>query len=271
MILEHGREYAYGYRDEESESYSKFDSDTACDKNQAYEILLIDLLFMSVPERIFNTVLDTERLNEDIIKSYVPNKELKEPATLAAQDTGHRTAVFINHKNKTIEYFEPHGGNAAWEPEASQGIELAIIDDERYKEYKYIPPADHCPVRGPQIVTSDEFCASWTMLYIVLRVKFLQLTSKQIQQELVKLSRLGLQRVLAGFMCYVDDYMTKYGLKNLLDWSTAYRLKWWKAGFVPSAQDKLHQREAVELYNKIQDGLYDEALILLEKFVKYTD
>ena len=108
--------------------------------------------------------------------------------TFITSTEGHANCLIINILQKTIERFDPHGGDG----EAVYNQKL--IDDSlkkifsmELKDYTYINYYESCPYIGPQALEANSeyvhgLCVTWTTLYIVLRI----LNPKKSQDFIVK-------------------------------------------------------------------------------------
>jgi hypothetical protein len=108
--------------------------------------------------------------------------------TVITSTESHANCLIINILQKTIERFDPHGGDG----EAVYNQKL--IDDSlkkifsmELKDYTYINYYESCPYFGPQTLEANSeyahgLCVTWTTLYIVLRI----LNPKKSQDFIVK-------------------------------------------------------------------------------------
>lgn len=118
--------------------------------------------------------------------------------TIITSTVGHANCLIINILQKTIERFDPHGGDE------DAVYNQKLIDDSlkkifsvELKDYTYINYYESCPYIGPQAlednsssyihetmlnITPSGLCVTWTTLYIVLRI----LNPKKSQDFIVK-------------------------------------------------------------------------------------
>lgn len=111
---------------------------------------------------------------------------------------GHANCLIINILQKTIERFDPHGGDddAVYNQKLIDDSLKKIFSME-LKDYTYINYYESCPYIGPQALeansstyihdtmfnlTPSGLCLTWTTLYIVLRI----LNPKKSQDFIVK-------------------------------------------------------------------------------------
>lgn len=118
--------------------------------------------------------------------------------TIITSTVSHANCLIINILQKTIERFDPHGGDE--DAEYNQKLiddSLKKIFSVELKDYTYINYYESCPYIGPQAledngssyihetmlnITPSGLCVTWTTLYIVLRI----LNPKKSQDFIVK-------------------------------------------------------------------------------------
>lgn len=118
--------------------------------------------------------------------------------TVITSTHGHANCLIINILQKTIERFDPHGGDddAVYNQKLIDDSLKKIFSME-LKDYTYINYYESCPYIGPQVLeeksstyihdtmlnlTPSGLCLTWTTLYIVLRI----LNPKKSQDFIVK-------------------------------------------------------------------------------------
>jgi len=118
--------------------------------------------------------------------------------TVITSTQGHANCLIINILQKTIERFDPHGGDddAVYNQKLIDDSLKKIFSME-LKDYTYINYYESCPYIGPQALedksstfihdtmlnlTPSGLCVTWTTLYIVLRI----LNPKKSQDFIVK-------------------------------------------------------------------------------------
>lgn len=110
------------------------------------------------------------------------------PKTVITSTQGHANCLIINILQKTIERFDPHGGDddAVYNQKLIDDSLKKIFSME-LKDYTYINYYESCPYIGPQALEANSeyahgLCVTWTTLYIVLRI----LNPKKSQDFIVK-------------------------------------------------------------------------------------
>lgn len=120
----------------------------------------------------------------------------------------HANIFLLDEENKTIERFDPHGGQAS----EGQGKEIDKLLEEftRALGYTYIPPNLACPRIGIQAEQSTQlrkrpgkvptkgFCSVWTAWYLDQRLIHPELSSNQVQEMLLR-QRLDLTDFIQQF------------------------------------------------------------------------
>ena len=139
------------------------------------------------------------------------------------EPTKHANALVINLFQKTIERFDPYGGNY-YIPvgnKSSDNKKLSTayfnsneIDDYLTKQfntilpgYKYLGPDVTCPYLGPQIKT-DAFkglCLTWSTMYMILRILNYKLSPEIITKKMITGTKEQLLSKLLRFQKFMID------------------------------------------------------------------
>ena len=139
----------------------------------------------------------------------------------------HANVILIDRYAKTGELFEPHG-EAKWSGMVAAALKTAI-PELAAPEYRYWMPLDYCPRTGPQVTSGDANCASWTLLYLALRLS----CPRWSREEVVKAMGLKSAELLAKWNTYMMDYTQSVdyladsvndGTRQIETGSYAYRL-----------------------------------------------
>lgn len=125
----------------------------------------------------------------------------------------HSQALLVDNSFQTIEFFEPNGTAASWYLPVN--IFLQNKFREIYPEYTFLSTGDFCPRVGPQMVSNQGICGSFSLLFLILRVFNESYTSGEIVDLLLTLSKEETQHLMRQFICYLDDYATRQNLYEL--------------------------------------------------------
>ena len=151
----------------------------------------------------------------------------------------HANIIFIDTKNKTIERFEPNGGNIPigfnYNPKLLDTILQGKFKDY-LEDYTYYPPYKFIPIIGFQMLENLEtnytkrigdpngFCGIWCTWWIYQRMVNINININTIAYELIKYIKydnLKFKNVVRNFSDKVtklrDNYLSKYKL-NINDW-----------------------------------------------------
>ena len=120
----------------------------------------------------------------------------------------HATALIIDNRLKTIEYFDPNGS------EHSEHIQLILNFLETqlsqvYPNHVIISSESFCLV-GPQKIANTSLCAAWSLLYMHARIEFPSLSRHLIISTLLNFDRNRLLNIINGYLCFLYEY----GLDN---------------------------------------------------------
>ena len=128
----------------------------------------------------------------------------------------HGTMIIMDNQKKTAEYFDPHG-KSNFNRLKSTDIALKEWVRENLPSYKYIPTVSICPAIGPQAMTGDSYCVSWTTLYTYIRIKHNDLAPMSIIKELLYLRYDELVKIVESFVCFQYQYLVDSGVKDIID------------------------------------------------------
>ena len=127
--------------------------------------------------------------------------------------TGHGNIVIVDKENQEWELFEPHGF-ATWTQEILTPLTLRM--DYMYKGFKGIAPLDYCPKIGLQTKTGEEWCSTWGLLYIYLRLHCTTMSRSEILERLLDMKSKELFNFLDKWACYMWNYFDDRGITEIL-------------------------------------------------------
>jgi len=116
------------------------------------------------------------------------------------EKSSHANVVLIDRYTKTGELFEPHG-EAKWSGVVAEALKKEL-PELASPEYHYWQPLDYCPTAGPQTTSGDSNCASWTLLYLALRLA----CPRWSREEVIKAMNIESSELLAKWNTYLMDY-----------------------------------------------------------------
>jgi len=128
----------------------------------------------------------------------------------------HATMLVVDNKKKTAEYFDPYG-KSNFNRLQSTDVALKEWTKENLPGYTYVATAKICPAIGPQALTGDAYCASWTALYTYLRIKHSDMQPIEIITQLIDLSHRDLVKIVEAFVCFQYQYLIQSGVKTIID------------------------------------------------------
>lgn len=117
----------------------------------------------------------------------------------ALEPLGHETLVLIDHKSKTIEYFDPHG-IAKWNLEVWPVVAREL--GKTHVGYEFVPPWETCPMEGMQAIYDVGLCAEFSTLYEFLRFRCPQVSAFNLQVYLVSIGEAGIKQLIHGWLCF---------------------------------------------------------------------
>lgn len=174
---------------------------------------MFDYVYRSEKKTIENHEENVSILAEAFLRCRSRNKLLVVPLTLSRQGANHQNLLVFNHMRGEIEHYEPHGAKVISTHFNTKDIDKKIVEllvkplKNKYGiKLKYIPADKSCPsssagfqyyesmavtksVKRPGFVLTDPdgFCMAWSFLYADLRIKFPLLSSRQINNEVLKI------------------------------------------------------------------------------------
>lgn len=132
--------------------------------------------------------------------AFVPSKTAK----LKENGEAHASSLLVDHANKTVEYFDPHGALAAWNDVVWPALIRAIQDqDKRLTYYQPVPPWSTCPLEGMQIIYNKPYCEWFSGVYEYLRLACPDVSAFTLQTHLVAMGRKQLKKLIQGWVCYL--------------------------------------------------------------------
>lgn len=158
----------------------------------------------------YNTSYSFDKIEADI----EPSKSMYQVITVSQKTTGqsaespHQVLIFVNTKNKTMEYFDSVGPTAEWYEPLETAIKNYLL--KIYPDYKYISMLDYCPKSGPQKYDSLKYCAVYSKFYAFLRLNCPEMSRKEIIQA-IKSEELS-YRPVKKYLCYMWQVGIKYGI-----------------------------------------------------------
>lgn len=116
------------------------------------------------------------------------------------QNYKHQVLLFTDKKTQTIEYFDSVGDTYG----------LDILKPYLQKQWSIITTLNYCPkIKSPQHQTQDIYCASWSLLYLYLRSKYISLPIQDIWNILISLSSDQLASLIKGFILSIINFIRK--------------------------------------------------------------
>lgn len=113
----------------------------------------------------------------------------QETQQLGHPPIGHGTLMLIDHKNETIEYFEPNGGDVSWSYLVIGALKSSLGHMKPFRSYTWVTPQEYNPVTGLQrlATTSDaaNMCAAFASLYGSLRGACPNVPREALLQQIV--------------------------------------------------------------------------------------
>ena len=179
------------------------------------------------------------------------------PIGIELSNGAHANILFIDSINKTIERFEPNGGNTPigfnYNPilldKQLQSKFISLI-----KDYKYLNPNDYLPIVGFQMLENMEtkickkigdpngFCGVWSSWWVYQRMMNINnssITYKNVAYELikyVKFDNLKFKNIIRNFSNKITELRDKYLGKYKIDIND-----WVNSNYSSDIIDKLEQ------------------------------
>jgi hypothetical protein len=181
-------------------------------ENKAVQLLTFNML----GGRVGKIGWDLSKCNENADIGVIPLIVMLSPAM------AHANIFIINYRRKTIERFDPNGGDVYNTKEVRDMYEKAIFDKEirdqalsqaqnaavhldKYilgvwkgllPDFKYFGPMESCPALGPQYYQQlgalacdaklgTGFCVTWTLIYGHLRILRPEVSTKAIAEAMI--------------------------------------------------------------------------------------
>lgn len=126
----------------------------------------------------------------------------------------HSTLLIIDNVDKTIEYYEPNGF-PNWNNDIEGFLEFEV--EENYPDHTFIPTSDFCPNIGPQGILNEGICSAFTLFFIWARTFEPELTTIDLFNELTKIGKVNIRKIIYNFICYINDLIDQQNLKEMIE------------------------------------------------------
>lgn len=137
---------------------------------------------------------------------------------------GHSNVIVIDKVKKEIERFEPYG--CLSETTLDHEVDVFMyyhflpeVNKVTRREYTYVPPIEY-QIIGPQ--TKQEyyqrkhinFCATWSTLYLFLRLKHEELGRKKIVEEMMTYDAKRMSKLICAYAQYIKSIVPDFTCKR---------------------------------------------------------
>jgi len=119
----------------------------------------------------------------------------------------HANSVFVDKINLTAEYFEPQHDS-----ETDLQIQLQVSRILRkfiHENIRMTITSQSCPNLGPQSVTEDEFCQTWSAMFLYYKINYPEITIQEIYTYFSKMSKdllkLHIDKFIRCFVWVITD------------------------------------------------------------------
>ena len=125
----------------------------------------------------------------------------------------HSEALLVDNISKTIEFFEPNGSGASWYPSVSRFLQYKF--STVLPNYRFISTEEFCPRTGPQAISGQGICGSFSLLFLLMRVYNPEISPQRLLNLLTRLSRTQIQHLMRQFICYTEAFSEEHNLQEL--------------------------------------------------------
>ena len=125
----------------------------------------------------------------------------------------HSESIIIDTLDRTIDFFEPYSSSALWYSSVSEFLRLQF--SMTLPEYRFRDTFEYCPHLGPQSIIKLPVCGAITLLYILLRIYNLNLTSYDVSNLIMNLKSKVLLDTIRKFICYIRNISVNNELRRL--------------------------------------------------------
>ena len=145
----------------------------------------------------------------------------------------HSGFIIYDKKTKTMERFEPHGGNLGayhmWynSDQLDGALQKYFINSGKFPVVKYLSPLNICPQPGPQVRENLEylhldkavggFCTAWSFWYADLRLKNPNMSSIEVIERSMEDIRDIYNNKFRQFIVNYAKFLTDFGRKIELE------------------------------------------------------
>lgn len=186
----------------------------------------------------------------------------------------HSTAVIIDNYNHTIEYYEPNGPLVPWHPRVDRYLQKYFTN--LYPNYRYITMTKYCPGVGPQAIAGLPFCTIFTLLQLWSRIVSPDLDQKILFEQLTKLSRIEMAKLIVRFICHLYNYakyLNLFELDDIYDDEDAFPHTPYlhRHRYSLYLDNKREELLALNQQLKIANPLYEDIDIAISKLAEQDD
>lgn len=125
----------------------------------------------------------------------------------------HVNMIVIDLFKNTLERFEPYGFiNKHEETKVNNAIKNRLLNLLELENFKYLNPLDISPKIGPQKKADayNGMCATYTMLYLQLRLMNPDIIQKQLVNYLVKMNKTKLINLVLRYAKFIELTLKNY-------------------------------------------------------------
>lgn len=114
---------------------------------------------------------------------------------------GHSIAIFINMDSLTAEYFIPDNSEESTHNSRhmNQYIET-VLNNNIHPDINLVSLGEYCIYPGPQIATEDNFCQTWSLEYLFLKLNLPDVPVNDFYNYLGRMDTLSLESHVTKFM-----------------------------------------------------------------------
>ena len=177
----------------------------SCDANMIMVELTIGIL-KKKRTLVSSRIAIKKIISDGIAHTKYPDGKL----SVATYDIGlHSGIVLIDKKAKTIERFEPHGSDTDIYNKSHLDAIISVVFNGMFGTgFEYISPDSFSPLYGPQTISDDSMCSSWSWLYFFTRIMNPKETRNDILAYLTTQNKDALRAFLNDFIVSVsNDYL----------------------------------------------------------------
>ena len=171
-----------------------------------------------------------------------------------------------------INRFEPHGSDSFYDSSKIDKFLISKLKDKFKHPFIYREVNETCPIRGPQTISGDSYCAAWNYYYMYLRITNPSIPAEVISKYMIK-DKLKISKRVIDFILWLDNYAINNDIYEKAEIRIRYKeFKYKIEDFdkmkknleelgitisVPSELEKMFKVDNYVEYNK-ESSIYDE-------------